>query len=163
MDGNPRIYGDAVDVGAYEFQADPLGGRETPSTVVTTAEDTVDPYDGAVSLREAVWYAKDVAAGTVTFDASLDGATIQLTNSPITVDCSVTIDASSLDSLTVDGMHRNRVFVIPAKEGREVAIDGLTIARGRGVSGGGDIQRRDTLAGRHDHPRLLRLRRSRHL
>ncbi len=45
-----------IDAGAYEF-AVAEEDRETPSTVVTTLEDIVDPTDGEISLREAIAYA----------------------------------------------------------------------------------------------------------
>ncbi|MBR4752685.1 MAG: hypothetical protein IK077_13095, partial [Thermoguttaceae bacterium] len=49
--GAPRQIG-IVDLGAYE--ADASKWREVPSIIVTTLDDVVNPYDGWISLREAV-------------------------------------------------------------------------------------------------------------
>ncbi|MBQ7029094.1 MAG: hypothetical protein IJN32_02515, partial [Thermoguttaceae bacterium] len=48
--------GGSVDAGAFEFAPD-AENLETPSTVVTTFEDVVNPTDGEISLREAFGYA----------------------------------------------------------------------------------------------------------
>ncbi|MBQ8363705.1 MAG: hypothetical protein IJX36_07245, partial [Thermoguttaceae bacterium] len=56
--GSARIGlgGGSVDAGAFEFAPD-AENLETPSTVVTTFEDIVNPTDGEISLREAFGYA----------------------------------------------------------------------------------------------------------
>ncbi|MDO4587009.1 MAG: caspase family protein [Planctomycetia bacterium] len=41
-----------VDIGAYQR----AGTMEDPSLIVTTLDDIVDPYDGLISLREAIQY-----------------------------------------------------------------------------------------------------------
>ena len=74
-------------------------GDETPSLVVTTESDVVDPTDGLISLREAVAYAKaDSTLGdTITFAANV--STVSLTQGAMTVDFSVKIgdDATTVN------------------------------------------------------------------
>ncbi|OHB76957.1 MAG: hypothetical protein A2W31_10775, partial [Planctomycetes bacterium RBG_16_64_10] len=132
LDGNARIYGPRVDIGAYEYQGAPAAGRETPSTLVTTAADVFDLYDGDVALREAVWYA--AVGERVTFAATLDQGEIVLNQTSVLVDRSVTIDASTLESLTINAGGKSRVFTI---WGNEVELTGLTITGGVADSGGG--------------------------
>ena len=93
-----------VDIGAYEY-----GWRkENPSIVVTTLEDRDDPYDGLISLREAIKYANP--GDTITFAPNLykygeltgiflvpaQDATITLELGELIIDKSITIDASNL-------------------------------------------------------------------
>ncbi len=139
LSGGSRVVGDSVDIGAYEYQASPATGRETASTVVTTAADTVDLYDQAISLREALLYADRGALGTdLTFSGDLDGQTITLNGQALWVDKSVTIDASSLSTLTIDADAKSRGFHV---FGEEVKLVGLTITGGvtpeASFSGGG--------------------------
>ena len=139
VDGATRIYGSAVDVGAYEYQAAPASGREAPSTVVTTTADSFDLYDGDVTLREAVWYAKSASLDApITFAEGLSGSTIELGGSSITIDTGVIINASTLaDGLTIDAAGTSRVLTVLAPEGQSVEIVGLTIANGEAHEGGG--------------------------
>jgi len=133
LDGKPRIFGQRTDIGAYEYQADPAPNREQPSTIVTTAVDTFDLYDGLVSVREAVLYSTS-AGSIVTFDRSLDGQEIVLAGTAICLDHPVTIDASDLTSLTINGNGRSGVFVV---YGADVTLNGLTITGGTAGRGGG--------------------------
>ena len=137
-DGNARLYDAAVDCGAFEFQDAPAAGREAASLVVTTHEDVVDPYDGRISLREAVRYAGDDSLGArITFDAALDGATITLVGAAIEIDKSLVVDASPLTSLIIDGDHKSRIFTITASEGDEVELRHLTMVAGSARDGAG--------------------------
>ena len=139
LDGNVRVFGEAVDAGAYEFQGAPADGRETPSTRVTTAEDTFDPYDGDVSLREAIYYAeKDAPGDPITFAPELSGATILLDRSSLFVGTGIKVDASALnEGLTIDGGGEHRVFTLFGGEDQPVEFVGLTIANGNAIAGGG--------------------------
>ena len=103
LDGESRIVGGSVDVGAYESNLEPPTDRESPSTIVTTSDDRFDVYDGMTSLREAIFYASSSPSSTVTFDTALDGQTIALAGTPISIiGQSLTISAASLASLTID-------------------------------------------------------------
>ena len=137
MAGNPRVYGEHVDLGAYEYQGSSTEGRDTPSNVVDTNEDTLDFYDGTTSLREALFYAEggDPVFSTVYFDESLDGATISLGGSALSLAPSIHIDASALDSLTIDAGGLSRAFVV-AGETTAVTIENLDITGGYAENGG---------------------------
>ena len=144
--GNPRIVASwketaAVDIGAYEYQAQVQKGEiETPSTVVTTLLDIVDETDGLISLREAVLYAE--AGGTVTFDAALAGRRIVLDGAELAIDKSITINASAVGGITIDGGGRSGVFRVGSVT---AGLTALTVQNGRAYCGGG-IYNTGTLA-----------------
>ena len=144
--GNPRTFGQRIDVGAVESQAAPAPGRETPSAVVTTETDVVDQFDGLISLREALFYVEtaQTASESITFAPALDGATIALSGSPLEVGSSVAIDASALESLTIDAGRQSRVFIVRGEN--EVVFDSLTITGGFDDNKGGGIYNSATLA-----------------
>ena len=148
LDGNPRVANSTVDVGAYEYQATALAGRELPSTVVTIAADAFDLYDSQISLREALWYvcSEQIGASVITFDASLDGVAIVLDGTELTTNRSVSIDASALNSLEIDAdtdgvssTAESRVLnIIWGGTGEvEIALKGLTITGGSAYSAAG--------------------------
>ena len=159
FNGSARETGDAVDMGAYEVDAN----AETPSTVVTTLEDTFDPYDGQISLREAVKYAAlatgtDEASRTVTFSPDLfvfdKAGTITLSNGEaiyedpfggtarqdlgaIVLSGSVVITSAYVDEfgetkyydITIDGRGETQLFV-KTGEG-DVEFRGFTFTNGK--------------------------------
>ncbi|MBQ5788918.1 MAG: hypothetical protein IIW01_01395, partial [Thermoguttaceae bacterium] len=159
FNGSSRETGTAVDMGAYEVDAN----SETPSTVVTTLEDTFDPYDGQISLREAIKYAAtaggtDEASRTVTFSPDLfvfdKAGTITLSNGEaiyedpfggtarqdlgaIVLSGSVVITSEYVDEfgetkyydITIDGRNETQLFV-KTGEG-DVEFRGFTFANGK--------------------------------
>lgn len=71
------------------FVSDSIG------TVVNTT-DSVDYFDGKTSLFEAITYAAINGLDTITFDASLNGATIEIDRSIPLTNMDLVIDATSL-------------------------------------------------------------------
>ncbi|MBQ9798341.1 MAG: hypothetical protein IJO40_00180, partial [Thermoguttaceae bacterium] len=128
--GDPRFVGGSVDMGAYES---PLGPTEIPSLIVTTAEDVVDPYDGDISLREAVAYANNYGlANTITFAPSINGSTFYL-NSELKIGSDLTIDGLANDALgivltTSNDVADQRIINVDAGN---VVINGVTITNRR--------------------------------
>ena len=99
--GNPRISGSSVDIGATELN----------QTVVTTLADVVAD-DGLTSLREAV-----AEGGLVTFDPSLAGGTVTLGGSALVLDRDVIVDGDvdgdNKADITISGNDQSKIFDIP--------------------------------------------------
>ncbi len=132
--GNPRIIGTAVDMGAVEYQR----VRETISTVVNSTADDIDPYDGEITLREAIEvYA--AAGGTITFAASLADQTITLGGTQLEIGQNLTVSGNGV---TIDANRQSRTFFI--RTGAIVTMSHLTITGGLADHGGG-IQTSGTL------------------
>ena len=138
--GNPRIYAAwkaaaTVDIGAYEYQDRVEKTVETPSLTVTTTLDVVDDTDNLISLREAVLYAN--AGGVITFDASLAGKTIVLGGKEIFIDRAVSIDATGINGITIDGDGKSRVFnVMAGTQSVPAKLINLTVTGGSSNLGG---------------------------
>ena len=145
LKGDHRLFGALADCGAYEFQALMAPGRETPSLTVTSSTDIVDLYDGEISLREAIRYAdSDTLGNAIAFDDTLDGSTITLSGAALWLEHPLTVNASSLSSLAIDGAGLSRVFLISASEGEEIELNALTITGGHGSQRGGGIYNRSS-------------------
>ncbi|HBO43663.1 MAG TPA: hypothetical protein DD670_06980, partial [Planctomycetaceae bacterium] len=141
LDENTRILADTVDIGAYEYQQT-VPPPETPSSRVTAANDAVNPFDHAISLREAIYYSAQYSLeDPITFASSLDGATIMLQGQPLAIIHSVSIDASALSTLTIDANHASRVFSISTNI--EVSLAGLSITGGTTNGSGAGVYLQD--------------------
>ena len=96
----------------------------------------VDENDGGLgqgagdSLREAIAFA--AAGDTITFDASIAGGVLTLTNGELLVDKELIIDGDEMNPVTVDAAGASRVFNIDDGTATQVpvTIDGLTITGG---------------------------------
>ena len=109
--GLSRFEGPQVDIGAVEFQASP---------VITNADS------GPGSLRYAIAYVTNNT--TITFDPSLSGATITLSNT-LTINTNLTIDASALPGgLQINGNGSVQIFNVASNI--TVFLNSLTITNG---------------------------------
>jgi CSLREA domain-containing protein len=137
--GVTRPLGLGPDIGAVEI--DPTSPYiETPSEVVTTQQDVVDPGDDQISLREAIAYAAaDPGDDTITFLAGLSG-TIALGSAGELLlndsSGSVTIQTDP-GVITIDAHGQSRVLEV--KAGTTATLSGLTITGGHVADVGGGI------------------------
>lgn len=113
LDGNDRIFNNAVDLGAYEYFTE-------GSTYVTTLDDSFDLNDDVVSLREALYFAK--RGECVVFDPALRG-TIYLTQT-LEINKNVSIVANG--RITLDGKGQTQIL----KNYAALSLSGLTFANG---------------------------------
>jgi beta-glucanase (GH16 family) len=104
--------------------------------VVTNLDDS-----GPGSLREALTLIAD--GGTITFDPELAGGTLTLTSGQLTIDRSVTIDASAAAGVIVSGSDASRVFQIEAAT--TVSMNDLEITDGAAAPQGGGVLNFGTL------------------
>lgn len=96
-------------------------------SLTATAQQVTNTGDsGEGSLRHAITNA--VSGELITFDASLDGQTIVLEGTQLTISETLTIDSEG-KAITVDADRKSRVFYI--EPDNEVEIAGLTITSGR--------------------------------
>lgn len=131
--GLNRVYGDTVDMGAYEYQGDRNDESIPFPVVVDTLNDSFDLFDYEWSLREAIYYADENA--TITFDPKLNGQ-ITLTQGQLEIDKALTIDGDN--RITIDAAQRSRVFYIETGSTDDsVVFNGLTIRNGKADYGGG--------------------------
>ncbi|MBQ2039294.1 MAG: caspase family protein [Thermoguttaceae bacterium] len=143
--GNERLVGGTVDIGAYELQL----VTESPSVVVTTLADVVDPFDGEISLREAIDYAGSQihvdgvttrVGRTITFKEELANGVITLAE-PLEIQKCVTVDATDLvGTLTIDAAGEFGAIVLNGKADsvqNEIFLCGVTITGGDAEYGAG--------------------------
>src|SRR5580698_1543822 len=114
-----------------------LAGGATASTqVVTNSADS-----GPGTLRSAITNA--ASGAVITFDPSLSGATISLSNT-LTINTNLTIDASALPGgLQINGNHAVTVFNVASNT--LVFLNSLTITNGYSTNNGGGIYNGGTL------------------
>ncbi len=113
---------------------------ETPSLVVTSAADGVNPYDDAITLADAVAYANTLGSGThnITFapDLFIAPGTITLANTLVLNDSGGTINITGPSiGLTISG--DNAVGVFKVDSGTTADLSDLTIANGSATQGAG--------------------------
>ena len=94
---------------------------------------------GEGSLREAL--ALIANGGTITFDPSLSGGSLDLTSGPLVVGKMVTIDGSP--GITIDGGGTDRVLVVNA--GADVTVEHVTLTNGYGFQLAGCVLNNGTL------------------
>jgi hypothetical protein len=119
QDGNPRVRGGQIDIGAVEYNG--------PTHVLNTNDSGTD------SLRHAIATAALYPNSIVIFDRSLAGKTIAL-SSEILIEHNVVIDASATPGIVISGANLTRLFEIAP--GVTVTLRGLTIENGNASSGG---------------------------
>ena len=110
--------------------------KETPSVVVNSTGDTVDAYDGVITLREALITYR-AQGTTVTFASNMSGQTILL-NSTIRLTDSTTINASSLSShVTISGQNNVRIFDLSQLTNKTFSINKVNFTQGKITGQGG--------------------------
>jgi Ca2+-binding RTX toxin-like protein len=121
---------------------------------VTSTADTVNPDDGVLTLREVIDLAnQNLGADVINFDLLTGPQTITLTSGELKITDSLTIKGLGANQLTISGNNTSRIFNVDDGSDStriEVAIEDLTIARGRADGGsGGGIYNCETLTVSH--------------
>ena len=156
LDGDGDV-SEALPIGATAIAIRPgapdLGGAPLPpfvdvvSALVTAASDVIDPWDGLITLREAIAFAvAGETSGPITFasgagDAFEGDATITLNGTELLITRSIAIDGTAAGGrVTIDADGASRVLHIDlAATGGffENVIEGPTITGGAAETGGG--------------------------
>lgn len=117
--GASRVSGTAMDLGAVE----------TRQIVVNTLNDETDGIDqGGISLRDAVTSLGTIPVEMIRFAPALDGGTIVLNGSPITLisPSDIAIDASNLPGgISISGNHLSSILGVIFSN--TVTLDHLTL------------------------------------
>ena len=118
-----------IDIGAYE---DP-----TP-IVVNTILDFVDPLDNLITLREAMGSLSQISSGDdrIRFADPLAGNTITLNGSELVMEGQMFIDATNLQSFTLDADGDSRILLTDSDD--VLTIAGLTLTGGNQTESAAD-------------------------
>ena len=112
---------------------------EKPSTKVTMVEDTTDPLDGGISLREAVVYASSgkTKGKKITFDKSTRNDTILL-KKPIEIDSDIQIEGiyKSNGYAYAHKLYNPQGGVFDVKKGASLSINGFILSNNLAIEGG---------------------------
>ena len=150
IDGNPRIVGGVVDIGAIEGAT---ATRPAESYLVTSL-DNVIANDGVLTFIEAFEAANrnqpvgDALAGSfseqdvIRFADGLSG-TVLVDNGELAIFGDLRVEGPGAEHLTFDARGQNRVFWLAPKI--SVSLDGMTITGGSAVMGGGIYSRGGTV------------------
>jgi hypothetical protein len=123
-----------------EFGSGPSAPTEAVTWVVNTTEDPTswETGDDLLSLREAIGRA--AAGDTITFDSALAAGTITLSGTQLGISTGITIDASGIGGMTIDGNGQSRVFVVDGSADEcRVELTAITITGGNVTDSGGGI------------------------
>jgi hypothetical protein len=121
-----------------EFGSGPSAPTEAVTWVVNTTEDPTswETGDDLLSLREAIGRA--AAGDTITFDSALAAGTITLSGTQLGISTGITIDASGIGGMTIDGNGQSRVFVVDGSADEcRVELTAITITGGNVTDSGG--------------------------
>lgn len=103
-----------------------LEDRRLLATIIVDTPLDVSANDGLTSLREAVNLSNVFfGADEIRFDYTLEGETIQLNGTPLTVLDRLTIQGPGTDGIAISGNEASSVLVVEAN--RSLTIDNLTI------------------------------------
>ena len=104
------------------------------AATVNTLADVVDATDAYKSLREAI---ADSAVNSISFDPSLNGGRIVLTQGELSINRHMTISGPGADKLAIDAAGAGRAMSFWGAS--NISVSGLTITGGNSIGGGGGI------------------------
>lgn len=107
---------------------------------VDTTDDVVDDTDGVTSLREAIEAANNNAgADEITFDSSLDGQVITLTDGALEITEALSIVGNGVNDTIIDGNNTDSIFKVSAWDDISLSLSGMTLQNGYAPDNGGAV------------------------